>query len=58
MKIGTTELLVILGLALLIFGPTRIPQLGKAIGKTISGFRKGVSSSGEDEAASFGHEGA
>jgi len=41
-KIGTTELLVILGIALLIFGPTKLPKLGKSIGKTISGFKKGL----------------
>ena len=31
-KIGTTELLLILGIALLIFGPSKLPKLGKAIG--------------------------
>ncbi len=40
-KIGVTELLVILAIVLLIFGPTKLPQLGKAIGQTISGFKKG-----------------
>ncbi len=39
-KIGTTELLVILGIAILIFGPKKIPQLGKAIGKTIGNFKR------------------
>ncbi|MGI6193296.1 MAG: twin-arginine translocase TatA/TatE family subunit [Christensenellales bacterium] len=40
-KIGVTELLVILAIVLLIFGPTKLPQLGKAIGQTLSGFKKG-----------------
>lgn len=39
-KIGTTELLLILGIALLIFGPTKLPALGKAIGKTIGNFKR------------------
>ena len=28
-RIGTTELLLILGIALLIFGPSKLPKLGK-----------------------------
>ena len=48
-KIGTTELLVILGIALLIFGPTVLPKLGKAMGKTIAGFKKGVSETDPDD---------
>ena len=32
-RLGTTELLLILGIALLIFGPTKLPKLGKALGQ-------------------------
>lgn len=39
-RIGTTELLLILGIALLIFGPTKLPKLGKAIGQTIGNFKR------------------
>lgn len=39
-KIGATELLLILGIALLIFGPSKLPKLGKAIGQTIGNFKK------------------
>ncbi len=39
-KIGTMELLLILGIALLIFGPTKLPKLGKAIGQTIGNFKR------------------
>lgn len=42
-KLGTTEIIVILSIALLIFGPTKLPQLGKSMGKTISNFKKGIS---------------
>lgn len=42
MKIGTTELLLLLGVAVLIFGPTKLPQLGKAIGKTVGNFKRGA----------------
>ena len=35
--IGIPEIAVIVILALLIFGPKRLPQLGKTIGKTLKG---------------------
>lgn len=40
--IGMPELLVILVIALLIFGAGRLPEMGKAIGKTIQEFKKGM----------------
>ena len=40
-KIGVTELLIILAIALLIFGPKALPKLGKSIGRTIGNFKKG-----------------
>ena len=49
-KIGATELLVILCIALLIFGPSKLPKLGKAIGQTIGSFKRGaaVAEKGEE----------
>lgn len=35
-------LLIILAIILIIFGPSRLPQLGGAIGKTMREFRKGT----------------
>ena len=37
--IGIPEIAVIVVLALLIFGPKRLPQLGKSIGKTLKGLQ-------------------
>tara|TARA_B100000161_G_scaffold261851_1_gene230782 strand:+ start:93 stop:287 length:195 start_codon:yes stop_codon:yes gene_type:complete len=37
--IGLPEIAVIVVLGLLIFGPKRLPQLGKTIGKTIKGLQ-------------------
>ena len=37
--IGIPEIEVIVILALLIFGPKRLPQLGKTIGKTLKGLQ-------------------
>ena len=42
-RFGTTELMVIFGIAVLIFGPTKLPQLGKAVGQTIGNFKKSIS---------------
>lgn len=39
-SIGGGEVLLILALALLVFGPRRIPEIGKTIGKTLAEFRK------------------
>ena len=37
-----THLLVIVGLALLIFGPKKLPELGKGIGEIIRGFKSAI----------------
>lgn len=38
--IGVPELIVIFVIALLIFGPKKLPELGKALGKGIAEFKK------------------
>ena len=38
--LGFTEILFILLLALLLFGPRRLPELGKAIGRGLAEFRR------------------
>jgi sec-independent protein translocase protein TatA len=37
--LGMTELLVIGGVAMLVFGPSQVPRLGRALGQTIKEFR-------------------
>ncbi len=37
--LGWPEVVIILIVALLIFGPKKIPELGGAIGKTLKGFK-------------------
>lgn len=39
-KIGPLELILIFGLVLLVFGPSKLPQIGNAIGKGIKEFKK------------------
>jgi Tat protein translocase TatB subunit len=39
-SLGSTEMLVILGAALIFFGPRRLPQLSRQIGKGLAEFRR------------------
>ncbi len=45
--IGTTELLIILGIVVVIFGARRLPELGSGLGQAIKNFKKGVSTKEE-----------
>jgi len=47
--IGMQELLVILLICVLIFGAARLPEIGKALGKTIKEFKKSIKGIGSDE---------
>jgi sec-independent protein translocase protein TatA len=49
--LGVPELMVILVIALVIFGPSKLPQIGSGLGKAIRDFKKGVTG-GEDDDAS------
>ncbi len=49
MKMGIWELLVILVIVLIIFGPKALPKLGKSMGKTIGNFKKGLNEDDDDE---------
>jgi sec-independent protein translocase protein TatA len=40
--IGMPELSVIVVIVLLLFGPTKLPALGKSLGEAIRGFKKAV----------------
>lgn len=42
-RIGAGELILILAIALVIFGPSKLPQIGKSMGEAIKEFRKGTS---------------
>ncbi|HRY13414.1 MAG TPA: twin-arginine translocase TatA/TatE family subunit [Syntrophomonadaceae bacterium] len=39
-NVGPWELLLVLGIALIVFGPGKLPQLGESLGKAITGFKK------------------
>lgn len=40
--LGTPELIVILGIAFLIFGGKKLPEIGSGLGKAISSFKTGL----------------
>lgn len=47
--IGIQELLVIFLICLLIFGAAKLPEIGKALGKTIKEFKKSMKDIGAEE---------
>lgn len=47
--IGATELIIILVLALVIFGPGKLPEVGRAVGRSIREFKKATSSAFDDD---------
>ncbi len=49
-RIGPLELVLILGVALLLFGAGRIADIGKGIGEGIRNFKKGIRDDDEDPA--------
>ena len=48
-NLGGPELLIILAIVLLLFGATRLPKLGKGLGQSIRGFKKGLNEDSTDE---------
>jgi sec-independent protein translocase protein TatA len=48
-NIGPLELAIVLIIALVVFGPKRLPELGRSLGKGIREFRSSVSGEGHDE---------
>lgn len=48
---GVPELLIILAVILLIFGPKNLPKLGKALGKTVKNLREGMGAGDEEKKA-------
>ncbi|MBQ7859782.1 MAG: twin-arginine translocase TatA/TatE family subunit [Faecalibacterium sp.] len=49
MRIGTTELLMILLVVIIIFGPKQLPKLAKMVGKASKSFKEGMEED-DDEA--------
>lgn len=49
--LGLQELLVILVIALVIFGPSKLPQIGSGLGKAIRDFKKGITGDDSEDSS-------
>ena len=47
--LGTTELVIIAFVIVLLFGGKKLPQLGRSMGSAITNFKKGLSSPDSDD---------
>jgi len=50
-EVGITGLIVILIVALLVFGPKRLPEIGRSLGKGMREFKDSISGGSHDEKA-------
>ena len=48
-NIGPLEIAIVLIIALLVFGPKRLPELGKSVGKGIREFKGSISGENDDD---------
>jgi len=48
-SVGPMELVIVLVIALVILGPKRLPEAGKAIGKGMRGFKDSLGGHADDE---------
>lgn len=48
-SIGPLELIIVLGIVLLIFGPKRLPSLGRQLGAGMREFKDSITSKSDDE---------
>jgi sec-independent protein translocase protein TatA len=56
-NVGPFELAIVLIIALVVFGPKRLPELGRSLGKGIREFRGSVSGESHDEPISHDEPG-
>lgn len=47
--LGTTEILVIAVVALVLFGPSKIPEFARQLGRAVNMFKKGLKEGMEDD---------
>ena len=58
MGLGPVELVIALAILLLVLGPSKLPKLGSAIGKSYGNLKKGIRDGKEEEEASAAEESA
>lgn len=47
-QLGGAEILIILGIALLVFGSKKLPDIGRSLGRGLREFKSGVKGFGDD----------
>jgi sec-independent protein translocase protein TatA len=47
--LGLPEMIIVLVIALVFFGPSKLPSIGKSLGEAIRGFKKGVADGVSEE---------
>ncbi|ETA81411.1 twin-arginine translocase TatA/TatE family subunit [Youngiibacter fragilis] len=47
-RLGAPELILILAIALVVFGPSKLPEIGKSVGKAINEFKSQANKVSED----------
>ncbi len=55
-RLGVSELILILAIALVVFGPSKLPEIGKSLGKAISEFKGHANKLSEDLKADLNDE--
>ena len=55
-NLGIPEVVVILGVALLIIGPKKLPELGKSLGKGLRNFKDSLTSATDEIKSGFNEE--
>lgn len=50
-RIGATELILILAIALIIFGPSKLPEVGKSLGEALGQFKAHANKVSDSETA-------
>ena len=55
-NMGVPEVIVIFGVALLIFGPKKLPELGRNLGKGLKNFKDSMSSAADELKAGYKEE--
>ena len=48
MKLGVQELVIVLAIIVILFGPTQIPKLTKMFGKSVKSFKEGIGTEEEN----------
>lgn len=48
-QLGPMEIIIVLAIALIVFGPKRLPELGRGLGRGMRDFKAGLTGADEDE---------